>query len=79
MIFNMSPNPFMSQLREKIKSANRRLVAAMICYAVLILIVLVKFLPIRSANDRFLLGVVLLVFALLIIKTLKHAGDEKPD
>jgi hypothetical protein len=70
---------FLSQVREKIKSADRRLAAAMLCYAVLIGIVLAVFLPIRSANDRFLLGTVLLVFALLIVKTLAHAHDEKLD
>lgn len=51
----------------------------MICYAILILIVLGVFLPVQSASDRFLLGMVLFVFALLIIKTLVHAGDEKAE
>lgn len=75
----MSHGVFLSRLREKIKTANRRLVGAMICYAVLIGIVLVEFLPAQSTSDRFLLGMLLFVFAFLIIKTLVHAGDEKPD
>jgi len=69
----------MSRVRKKIKSANRRLVLALLCYAILIGIVLVEFLPVQSASDRFLLGMVLFVFALLIVKTLVHAGDDKPD
>lgn len=77
--FSMSQGAFLSRMREKIKSVDRRLAVAMICYAVLIGVVLAVFLPVRSANDRFLLGMVLLVFALLIVKTLAHAGDEKPD
>ena len=77
--FGMSHEVFLSRVREKIKSADRRLIVAMLCYAVLIGIVLAIFLPIRSSNDRLLLGTVLLVFALLIVKTLAHAGDEKSE
>ena len=75
----MIQNALLSRLREKLKSANRRLLAAMVCYAILILIVLAEFLPVQSANDRFLLGVLLFVFALLIIKTLAHAGEDRSD
>lgn len=67
----------LSLLREKIKKANRRLLVAMACYVALILVALYALLPARSSQDRFLLGVVLLVFALLIVKTLAHAEDEK--
>lgn len=75
----MSHAVFLSRLREKIKTANGRLVSAMICYAILIGIALEEFLPARSAGDRFLLAAVLGVFALLIVKTWVHFRDEKPD
>lgn len=57
------------------KKNNRRLIAAMICYGVLIMAALYLLLPVRSSNDAFLLGVLLLFFALLIIKTLVHSQD----
>ena len=61
------------------KGTNRRLIIAMACYLVLILVALYGLLPVRTSNDRFVLGCVLLVFALLIVKTLVHAGDDKPE
>ena len=64
---------------ERLKETNRRLLVAMACYLVLILIALYVLLPIRSSNEGFVLGVVLCVFALLIIKTLAHAEDDKMD
>ena len=64
---------------ERLKEMNRRLLVAMACYLVLILIALYVLLPIRSSNEGFVLGVVLCVFALLIIKTLAHAEDDKMD
>ncbi len=64
---------------ERLKKMNRRLLVAMACYLVLILIALYALLPIRSSNEGFVLGVVLCVFALLIIKTLAHAEDDKMD
>jgi hypothetical protein len=63
-------------IREIIAAANRRLLIAMACYVALIGIALYALLPIRSQHDSFLLGTVLVVFALLIIKTLAHAEDE---
>ncbi len=66
-------------LREKGKSANRRLLAAMACYLVLIAIALYALLPIRSSQEKFLLGLVLCVFAILIVKTLAHAHDDSDD
>ena len=53
------------------KKAHRRLVAAMICYAVLILVALYAFLPVRNSNDTFILSVLLFFFAILIIKTIR--------
>jgi hypothetical protein len=67
----------LSLFHAKIKEANRRLLAALACYVVLILVALYVLLPARSSQDRFLLGLVLLVVALLIVKTLVHAKDEK--
>jgi hypothetical protein len=66
-------------LREKIKAANRRLLAALACYCVLILIALYTLLPVRSSQEAFLLGVVLFIFAILIVKTLVHAADDTPE
>ena len=58
------------------KKANRRLLAAMICYGVLILAGLYALLPARTSNEAFILVVLLLVFALLIIKTIAHSEDQ---
>jgi hypothetical protein len=58
-------------LREKIKAANRRLIAAMSCYLVLIAAAVWML-------DGFLRAMVLFIFAILIVKTLVHAADE-PD
>ncbi len=58
------------------KKANRRLLIALICYGVLILVALLTLLPVRSSDETFILVVVLLVFALLIIKTIRHAEEE---
>lgn len=66
-------------LRARLKGANRRLIVAMACYLVLILIALYGLLPVRTSNDRFVLGFVLLVFALLIVKTIVHTRDDKPE
>ncbi len=51
---------------------------ALACYAVLIGIALAVFLPVRTGDDRFLLGMLLVVFALFIVKTLLHAGGDEP-
>jgi len=63
-------------LREKLKKLNRRLWVAMICYGVLIAAALWALLPVRTKDESFILTMVLLVFALLIIKTLAHADEE---
>jgi hypothetical protein len=67
----------LSLLREKVKRANRRLLVAMACYLILILIALNVLLPVRSSQEGFLLGLVLFLFAILIVKTIAHAGDDK--
>ena len=66
-------------VREKMKSTKSRVLVAMACYCALILAALYALLPVRSSQDRFLLGAVLCVFAILIIKTLVHAEDENSD
>ncbi len=77
-LFNvMAKSGILHHLLAKLKGANRRLVIAMACYLALILTALYGLLPARTSNDRFVLGCVLLVFALLIIKTLVHARDDE--
>lgn len=68
----MPEKPALSFLR-----ANRRLLAALACYLVLILIALYALLPTRSSNDRLILGFVLCVFTILIIKSIIHAGEDE--
>jgi hypothetical protein len=58
-------------LREKIKSANHRLIVAMGCYIVLIVAAVLML-------EGFLRAMVLFIFAILIVKTFVHAADE-PD
>jgi hypothetical protein len=58
------------------KKINPKLLIALICYGVLILAALYLLLPVRSSNESFILGVVLLIFALLIVKTIVHSQDE---
>jgi hypothetical protein len=58
------------------KKSDRKLLTALICYGVLILVALLTLLPARSSNDSFILLVVLLVFTLLIVKTIAHSEDE---
>jgi hypothetical protein len=60
------------------KQNQRRLLVALICYGVLILIALGVLLPVHSSNEAFILAVVLLVFALLITKTVAHSDDDEP-
>ncbi len=55
---------------------NNRLLIAMVCYGILILAALYLLLPVRSSNETFILLIVLLVFALLIAKTLAHSDDD---
>jgi hypothetical protein len=69
----------LTMLYEKIRTSNGRLMAALACYAAIIAIALYAFLPIRSSQERFLLGGVLFVIALLILKTLVHSRDENSE
>jgi hypothetical protein len=58
------------------KTNRGKLVIAMICYGVLMLSALLILLPVRNSDEAFILAVVLLVFALLIIKTIAHSEDD---
>jgi hypothetical protein len=58
------------------KKVNRKLLIALVCYGVLILAALYLLLPVRSSNESFILGVVLLVLAILIVKTIAHSQDD---
>jgi peptidoglycan/LPS O-acetylase OafA/YrhL len=73
----MPEKPELSSLRAKLKNANRKLLAALACYAVLIAIALYVLLPAHTYHERFLLGLVLLVAALFMVKTIAHANDDK--
>ncbi len=66
----------LSILRNKWRTANRRLILAMACYCVLALMALFTLLPAPSSHERFLLGLVLFVIAFLAIKTIVHSQDE---
>ena len=61
-------------LRERIKRLPSRLLLAMGCYLVLIAVGLYVLLPVQSREDRFLLGIFLTVFIILILKTIVHAN-----
>jgi len=49
---------------------NRKLIIGLGCYAVLIAAAVYALQPIRTSNDRFLMGFVLCFFAILIVKTM---------
>ena len=71
--------PPLATLRAKLKGASPRLFIALACYFVLILVALYGLLPVRTSDERFVLGFVLLVFTLLIVKTILHAKDDKSE
>ena len=72
----MVPRALLSNLRNKMSAKNRRLIAAMACYCVLAVIALLVLTPVRSSQEKFILGLVLFVFAFLAFKTLVHSRDE---
>jgi hypothetical protein len=67
--------PLLTKLREMRKTLNRRVWIAMICYGILISLALYFLLPVHTKNESAILTMVLLVFALLIIKTIAHSHD----
>jgi hypothetical protein len=68
----MLAKEWLAGLREKTSSPSGRLMAALICYGVLLAAALVALLPVRTSNERYILGFVLALFAILIIKTIAH-------
>ncbi|MDI9612302.1 MAG: hypothetical protein QM330_04440 [Acidobacteriota bacterium] len=62
---------------DRVPRLGRRVALAMAGYAVLIGIALALFLPVRTGDERFLLGMLLVVIALFIVKTLLHAGEDE--
>ena len=51
-------------------AANKNLLAALCCYAVLLGMALYALLPARTSDEQFIVGAVLLIFAILTAKTL---------
>jgi len=64
-------------MNRPMKKDSRKLIVAISCYGVLILAALYFLLPVRTSNEKFILGVVLAVFALLIVKTIAHSDDHE--
>ena len=56
-------------------AVNKRRFAALGCYAVLLGLALYVLLPAHTSNEQFLLGVVLLIFAILTAKTLTSQDE----
>ncbi|MDR1727554.1 MAG: hypothetical protein LBT74_06450 [Acidobacteriota bacterium] len=63
------------RIKARLGAAGGRLCAALACYAVLLAAALCVLLPVRTSNERFLLGAVLAVFAILAAKTVAHSRD----
>jgi hypothetical protein len=57
--------------------ANRRLQIALGCYLILILIALYALLPARTSHERFVLGFVLCFLAILMVKTIARAAQDR--
>jgi hypothetical protein len=62
--------------REKIKELPPRLLFALGCYLVLLIAGLFVLLPIRSQEDRYVLGFFLAVFCIFAWKTFVHANKR---
>lgn len=75
----MNQQPLWMRVRGAVRAANRRLLIAMACYAVLLACALYALLPAHTSHERFLVGVVVVFFALLVVKTLAHAGEGTMD
>jgi hypothetical protein len=58
---------------------NKKLIIGLGCYAVLIAIAVYALQPIRTSNDRFLLGFVLCFFAILIVKTIIRFFQDRDE
>ena len=62
---------------DKIKKLPDRLLICLGCYLVLILAGLYVLLPVETREERFVLGVFLAVFAILIVKSIVHSKTEE--
>jgi len=62
--------------REKLKRLPRRLYVALSCYGILVLFGLYVILPVRTKEERILLGAFLAVFAILAVKTIVHSQKD---
>ena len=51
-------------------AAKRKLLTALCCYTILLGMALYVLLPVRTSDEQFVLGVVILIFAILAAKTL---------
>jgi hypothetical protein len=69
-------NALLVRLRA-MSAAKRKLFAALGCYAVLLGLALYTFLPVYTYDEQLILGMVLLVFATLIAKTLVHHNSRE--
>ncbi len=69
----------LSLIVRKIKTTNRRALFGILCYLVLLGIALYVLLPVRTSEERYLLGFVLFVFTVLIFRTLLHAAKGDLD
>ena len=56
-------------------AAKRKLLAALCCYAILLGMSMFVLLPARTSDEQFVLGVILLIFAILTAKTLAHREE----
>jgi len=65
------PGSLHARLRT-MSAANRKLLAAFVCYAILLGAALYALLPAQTSDEQVILGMVLLVFAILAVKTLAH-------
>ncbi len=59
------------------KKSKRRLLVAMICYAVIIAVALYGLLPVRTQQESYILIAFLLIIGLLVIKTLAHSEEDE--
>jgi len=55
---------------KEMSAANKKLFAALCCYAVLLGLALYVFLPANSSEEQLILGAVLLIFGMIIAKTI---------
>jgi hypothetical protein len=72
------PTSLHARIRAKLGATNKRLFAALGCYAILLAAALYALLPAHTSDERFLLGIVLLIFAILTVKTIAQSREKFP-